>query len=225
MLTAHGAFPLYRDPSVLNQDLTHFGHSFKMSMPLITIAAKLLYFSRREIVPFNVPDHLPVNRAHAIQLGLYDVGPTQEDVIEFNTHTDTKFPRRTTWDWWEDLTEDELDMEFDGLSSAALKSASSKWDNDWMRLSYCSNPWIDTPCKGVVYTPGMFTGLWQGRMIVRLFLNSLIIQSSLHFLTDPERDRIFATCIDSRLSCYVLREPPACFDCPNLHATPRTPLH
>jgi hypothetical protein len=150
-------------------------------MPLTTIAAKLLYFSRREIFPFNIPSHLPVSRAHAFQMGRFHPGPTQDDVIEFNSHTDTKLPARTDWNWWENLTEQELDREFSGLSSWTLKSPSSKYDNDWMKLNYCWDPWAYSPNKGAVYTPGMFTGLWQGRMIVRIpsILNGLRILTPL----------------------------------------------
>jgi hypothetical protein len=57
-------------------------------------------------------------------------------------------------------------LAFSGVSTADLKLPSAKWDNDWMRLTYCYNPWLDQPSKGTVYTSGLLTGLWQGRMIV-----------------------------------------------------------
>jgi hypothetical protein len=168
MMTAHGPFPVYSEPTLITQQLIHFGEPIKMSTPLITVAAKMLYFSRREIVPFNIPPHLPVNREHAMQLGHFEVGPTQDDVVEFNAHINTKLPPATRWNWWEDLTAEELSLGFSGVWTPKLKLPSAKWDNDWMRLNYCYNPWIDIPAKGTVYTPGMLTGLWQGRMIVGL---------------------------------------------------------
>lgn len=168
MVTAHGPYPLYRDPTAIITRVIHYGVVYPISAPLITIAAKLVYFSRRETIPFAIPPHLPRNRAHALQLGRRDVVPTQADVIEFNAHKDTKLPPRTKWDWWADLTDDELAVEDSGISRPDLKATSAKWDNDWMRLRFCSDPWVHTPLKGPVYTAGMLTGLWQGRMLVSL---------------------------------------------------------
>jgi hypothetical protein len=172
MITAHGPYPLYREPDEIAQAFTHYGISLDFSRPLISTAAKLIYFSHTEIVPFNIPSQLPHSRAHAIQLGYFGVGPTRADIIEVNSHVNTKLVPQTKWDWWEDLTEQELEQEDRGMTSWDLKSASSKWDNDWMRLAYCSNPWVRVPGQGRVHTPGSLTGLWQGRMLVRCLSES-----------------------------------------------------
>jgi hypothetical protein len=138
-----------------------------MAPPLITIAAKLIYFSRREIVPFGIPSHLPLTRAHAIQLGIHDIGPTQEDVVEFNAHTDSKLVQPTNWDWVDGLTQEQLDKELNGDPGTGenLKAPSVVWDNDWWRMRMCHNAW-EREGKGIVYIPGTMSGLWQGRMLV-----------------------------------------------------------
>jgi hypothetical protein len=169
MITAHGPYPLYREPSEITQSIYHYGLETEVSVPLITVAAKLIYFSRREAVPFFVPNDLPVNRMHAASLGHFEIRPTQADIIEVNAHVDTKLVPHTKWNWREDLTEDELELEDSGIYSVDLKSASSKWDNDWMRLCFCANPWIPDPMKGTVYSVGSLIGLWQGRMLVSVF--------------------------------------------------------
>lgn len=128
-----------------------------MAPPLITIAAKLVYFSRRELIPFDIPPHLPLTRADAIASGRTEVAPTQEDIIEFNQHLNTKLPSRG--DAW-------------GADRAAGEPLSKSTDDDWWRLRMCTDAWVTEPRLGRVYTPGLFTGLWQGRMLVGDFFYS-----------------------------------------------------
>lgn len=156
IVTAHGPYPIYLSPSRAWSQV-HYSSRPIMAPPLITIAAKLVYFSRRELVPFGIPPHLPLNRADAIARGRTDIGPTKEDIIEFNQHPDTKLPRRG--DAW-------------GADDASGEPLSKSSDDDWWRLRLCSNAWVTEPRLGRVYTPGLLTGLWQGRMLVSVFLYS-----------------------------------------------------
>ena len=67
-----------------------------------------------------------------------------------------------------------------GLWTPTLGSPSAMWDNDWNRASFRFDPWQKMPLKGVTYTHGMLSGLWQGRMLVSLSRNIRVIY---HFLT------------------------------------------
>ena len=227
VLTPHGPYPLYREPQQVEHSISHYGIHHSISRPLITIPAKLIYFSRRQVVPFSVPPQLPLTRAHAIQLGVLEVGPTQADIIEVNAHLDTKLVPQTVWDWWEDLTDEELLQEDNGIASMTLASPSSKWDNDWMRLAYCSNPWIHVPGKGRVYTTGLLTGLWQGRMLVSLdrLLPFFHLFISFFFFTPvSQRTSVHGTRLHTQFSSHVFRTQSRCFGCSGLYAAPGTPL-
>jgi hypothetical protein len=162
-MTAHGPYPLYRNAGhVLH--FPHFGQVVKFSWPLIAVAAKLIYFSRREVVPFGIPPHLLPTRAHAIQLGRHDVGPTQADVVEFNSFQDTKLPPNIKWNWDEDHAEKDLGLDESRVLCSHLKSLSSKWDDDWRRWLGCTDPM--SYGGQMMYTPGTLSGLWQGRMLI-----------------------------------------------------------
>ena len=84
-LTAHGPYPRYRDGFSRMMPLYHV-NNIELSVPLASVAAKLIYSSHRQVFPVGVPPHLPRTRAHAFQLGLHMVGSTQEDVQELNGH-------------------------------------------------------------------------------------------------------------------------------------------
>lgn len=155
---------MYRDPRCVLENVTHFGQVLEISRPLITVAAKMLYISRREVVPFAIPPNLPVDRAQALALGRTQVGPTQADVHEFNAHQSVKLVQRQPWNYWEIMSEEgKTDIDPD---TRTLSSASAKWDNDWNRMNFCVDPWHKIPLKGMTYTYGMLDGLWQGRMMV-----------------------------------------------------------
>jgi hypothetical protein len=165
-MTAHGPYPLYREPHLLLEDVEHFGRFLEFSRPLVTIAAKMLYFSRREMVPIGIPTHLPIDRAHAVALGHTHVRPTQADVHEVNQYQSCKMIEPTPWDYMAAMSEEEKKLMDNGLWTPTLGSASAKWDNDWNRMTFCYDPWHRMPLKGVTYTHGLLNGLWQGRMLV-----------------------------------------------------------
>ena len=44
---------------------------------------------------------------------------------------------------------------------------SKQYEHDWMRLITCYSPWTQPMIRRNVFTPGMMTGTWVGRMFVR----------------------------------------------------------
>lgn len=145
--TLHGAYPRYRfDTSTL--DLYGIP-SIPVAVPLASVPAKLVYISRLEMHAISIPPHLPLTRQHAIQLGRTAVGPTHEDVHELNALKISK-PGDPT-------------VPSDTMTSEAL---STKWDNDWNRLTDCTSLFRAVSLKRSHYTPGTLAGLWQGRMLV-----------------------------------------------------------
>jgi hypothetical protein len=135
---------------------------------LVTVAAKLVYFSRRETVPFGIPPHLPLNREQALAAGITEIGPNQDDILEVNAHLNKHLPEmRPGWG---------LENKDDPLSK--------NWDSDWWRLRKCFNMYREPDRHlGTSYVPGTFTGLWQGRMLVRFFLLSHYLTASFSCAT------------------------------------------
>jgi hypothetical protein len=46
---------------------------------------------------------------------------------------------------------------------------SQRYEHDWMRLLICFSPWTHPMIRRRVFTPGMLTGTWVGRLFVGLF--------------------------------------------------------
>ncbi|KAG6335010.1 hypothetical protein ID866_4077 [Astraeus odoratus] len=157
--TVHGEYPRYhRMPSA---KVHHYNlRSLDVGVPLASVAAKLVYFSRREVSPIQVPSQLPRTREHAFQLGLTMVGPTQEDVHELNTYKVAKLPStaHTDTDWW-------TGMEDASSKERAKRAPSARWDEDWNRLLDCNDLFKQVSLKRVHYVPGTLAGLWQGRIL------------------------------------------------------------
>ncbi|KAK0234015.1 hypothetical protein IW262DRAFT_127548 [Armillaria fumosa] len=182
--TPHGPYPVYLSPSRVWSQV-HFSRRISLTCPLVTTAAKLLFFSRREMNPYGMNSNLPRNRSEAIARGLG--GPTQEDVEEMNLHRlggpdgkygGTKLPT---------VGPD---------SSDEVSDRSKAYDSEWYRLRLCSNAWADglrdddeiwrraNLGKGMrvktvdhevrelrfrhaeMYALGLLTGLWAGRMFI-----------------------------------------------------------
>ncbi|KIJ13038.1 hypothetical protein PAXINDRAFT_170794 [Paxillus involutus ATCC 200175] len=150
-LTVHGPYPQYRDGFSRRMPF-YQATDFEVGIPLASVAAKLVYFSRREVMPLGTPPHLPRTREHAIQLGLTMVNPTQEDIQELNEHKVAKLIPKTTWDWWSAIEN------YDRAPSAS-------WDDDWNPLIDCIHLFTPVLLKRTHYTPGLLSGLWQGRTL------------------------------------------------------------
>ncbi|KAJ7728590.1 hypothetical protein DFH07DRAFT_998824 [Mycena maculata] len=151
IVTAHGPYPVYLDPRRAWSQV-HFSARPTLVPPLVTVAAKLVYFSRRETVPFSIPPHLPRDRAAARAAGITHVGPNQDDIHEVNAHLNARLPEvRLGW----------------GACDGDAEPLSARWDPDWCRLRKCFSAWrVPDARLGTPYQPGTFTGLWQGRMLI-----------------------------------------------------------
>ncbi|KAH8099464.1 hypothetical protein BXZ70DRAFT_943813 [Cristinia sonorae] len=174
LITPHGFWPLYRQPSLLVERHTHYNMLLDIAPPLITVAAKLLYFSRSEATEIQFHPQLPVDRAAAMALHQQQYpnerpypSPTQADWREFNAHKASKLVDHGSWNWRTELSPEAGALEDDGVWRKGLKAVSAKWDNDWQRITCCYDPFRLPALKGVVYTYGSMHGLWAGRMLVR----------------------------------------------------------
>ncbi|KAH0828723.1 hypothetical protein J3R83DRAFT_3134 [Lanmaoa asiatica] len=147
-----------------------------------SVAAKLIYFSYREVFPIGIPPHLPKTRAHAFQLGLDIVRPTHEDIQELNEHKAVKFVPKSTWKWWNEIED------YDNLGPVALSklAPSARWDDDWNRLADCNSVFTPVSLNRTHYTPGLLTGLWQGRM---LYLDHALYEN---IMQTPQMPQIFS---------------------------------
>jgi hypothetical protein len=169
-MTPHGFYPPYRIPDSSDLSHMHYNLRLEIAVPPITIAAKLLYFARSEATPFEFPPGLPVDRAAATAAGFVHPMPTQEDYRKFNEHKGAQVLERSDWDWRSKLSEEDGELEDDGVWRKGLKAKSARWDNDWQRWCYCFDPWNVPDLKGVVYTYGSLNGDWYGRMLVSVFM-------------------------------------------------------
>lgn len=159
--------------------MSHFDHTIRFRAPPIAIAAKLIFFSRREVTPLQVPADLLVDRPTALAQGI-SWGQTQADLIEVNSHLSAQFVPPSDWDWKSTLTPEQRLIEEDGSWRHDLLSPSASWDNDWERSCACWDPWAQVELKGTVYTFGSMDGLWQGRLMVRFSLPLLFFLIQLH---------------------------------------------
>ncbi|KAK7056671.1 hypothetical protein VNI00_002388 [Paramarasmius palmivorus] len=170
--TPHGRYPIY-----LSSDRVwlhvHFERRTPTTIPLVADSAKLLYFSRREMVPFSIPPHLPHTRQEqtarvrarleddARQAGIEltsseldrrvaaEISPTQEDIHEMNASRLGGI-----------LSESESFGKGGGTALSEQAPVvrdscdrilevdesgclSKKWDNDWWRLRQCRSAWAE----------------------------------------------------------------------------------
>jgi hypothetical protein len=154
--------------------------------PLPSLSAKMLYF---QIMAFTgtlqIPDGLPLTRAHALALGRVGVGPTVADIHEFNG-------RSKPWLPGSDLPISiprELGSSGPGIGMSWTRRlatrgvptregrGSKKWDEDHRRWRYCGDAMYHQPFGNGVYTPGAVQGLWVGRRVVRRFSSSRFVVS------------------------------------------------
>ncbi|KAI9507819.1 hypothetical protein F5148DRAFT_1201960 [Russula earlei] len=159
--TAHGEYPIIPPRGDTVAEVYHFGRTIRFRPPPITVAAKLIYFSRREMIPLISPPDLPVDRPTALAQGI-SWGQTQADIIEVNSHAGAKFVPASDWDWKSSLTPEQRLIEEDGVWRRDLLSPSAAWDNDWERSTACWDPWADVVLKGTVYTFGSMDGPLAG---------------------------------------------------------------
>lgn len=143
--TAHGPYPPYRDAPTVTVKRTHFSLQLSLMPPSISLAARLLYFSRSEATPIVPQDNVPEDRAAALAMGQNWVRPTRVDLREFNAHRAAHPPMLAPPD--------------------AGTLLSLQHDNCLHRLMYCRSPFSLSTLAP--YTLGSLTGDFAGRMLVR----------------------------------------------------------
>ncbi|KAJ3904290.1 hypothetical protein F5879DRAFT_802027 [Lentinula edodes] len=144
--TPHGPYPIYLQPSRYTWVIPHFERWTPLCTPLAADAAKLVYFSRRETIPFGILNILPRNREE------------HRDRVHFNS--DGEPDEETTSEFNDELLQD-VDMEVG--EETECQGQVEQADDDMQRNSTMFNGY---PQQGTVYTPGSLNGLWTGRMIV-----------------------------------------------------------
>ena len=159
--TAHGPYPPYRDVHTVALTRTHFSVNVPLMAPPISIAARLLYFSRSEATPIAVAPGVPDSRQAALQNGQDWVLPTRIDIDEFNAQEAARPP-------WP--SHDEFDV-----------IPSIQFDDCFQRLTDCRDPF--SGARLAPYTIGSLTGDFSGRMLVRHFSLSLVqhADAAIHF--------------------------------------------
>lgn len=176
--SAHGPYPIYVDPTRA-EHIPYFGAYPSLAPPPITTPAKLLYFARREIYPFRIPDGLPQTRAD-VPAGVIGPTPTIEDFVELNSFKGAEPPLRVTWDWERGGRVVDGVLCVEGVGEGDDDDDDSvRWDSDYWRRMLCRDAWQRLPKwrPGKVYVPGSMDGLWQGRLVVRSFSFSLSLFS------------------------------------------------
>ncbi|KAJ2937014.1 hypothetical protein H1R20_g83, partial [Candolleomyces eurysporus] len=153
--TAHGSYPLYHIIKTKPHFLYYYRGSPSFLPPLITPVAKLLYWCRRERVPFFKHPGIPATRTPG------RAGLTQEDLDDFNSHKAAKLLPNVVWDWDTGAPV----CRVDGVPATVWKEdESARWDQDWWRARLCDNIMLKQPRwrLGSVYVRGMISGMWFG---------------------------------------------------------------
>ena len=166
--TAHGPYPPYRDAHTVTVKRTHFSLQLALMPPPISLAARLLYFSRSEATPIVPQDNVPEDRAQALALGQNWVRPTRVDLLEFNAQRAARPPLLVPPDT-------------DSLLSF-------QHDNCLHRLMHCRDPFSGTTLAP--YTLGSLTGDFSGRMLVRPRTPQRAHVDSSTTIRSPTRARI-----------------------------------
>ncbi|KAI3603067.1 hypothetical protein WG66_014973 [Moniliophthora roreri] len=164
--TPHGRYPIYLSSG--RQWLpVHFERRTPITTPLVADSAKLLYFSRREMVPFAIPPHLPLTRqeqrmrdrtrfeneareagreltsSELDRMVSAEPSPTQEDIREMNASLlggTLACDEMFGKGGGTALTEPAPTVfdESDQVVEVDESGCLSKrWDNDWWRLRQC----------------------------------------------------------------------------------------
>ncbi len=103
MQTAHGEYPILPPRGDAIAEVLHFDRTIRFRTPPITIAAKLIYISRREMTPLQTPSDIPVDRPAALAQGI-NWGQTRADITEVNSHSSAQLVPTSDWNWKSTLT-------------------------------------------------------------------------------------------------------------------------
>jgi hypothetical protein len=150
-------------------EITYFGHRLTLTPPTLAPSAVLIITNRQEQVPLAYPSNIPANRAEADAQGFR--GVTQEEWAELNR-----------------LRSYAIGVETPRAGSSRENLAclenplvgSKRWDHVVNRMlavahhiqhgdTLLTSTWFNT-----MYTPGMFSGFWLGRIVVSYDVFSII---------------------------------------------------
>ncbi|KAF7796201.1 hypothetical protein EIP86_007375 [Pleurotus ostreatoroseus] len=146
--TAHGPYPPYRDAEMVVTQRIHYSSEITLMPPLISIAARLLYFGRSEAFSVVAGAHVPANRQEAQALGHDWVHPTRVDWDEFNAVNAARAPARGLLDPAAEL------------NPTAMELHSIHFDSCFQRLIDCTDPfWVNLTAP---YEFGTLTGDFSG---------------------------------------------------------------
>ncbi|KAI0713110.1 hypothetical protein C8T65DRAFT_717820 [Cerioporus squamosus] len=165
--TAFAYFPQYREPSMVMERVIHYGQQLTIMSPSVGLGGKLSFLMLAEAVPYDPPSVLPIDRTHADPAD--GVRPTQADFIEWASIRGVQLYEPGTRDSLDALSSEQHRLENACSGRKELVSVSSRFDNDWNRLTGCIDPYRDLPLKGVVYTFGSIAGMFAGRMQIPEF--------------------------------------------------------
>ncbi|KAF8896693.1 hypothetical protein BD779DRAFT_1497292 [Infundibulicybe gibba] len=169
----HDSEPLYQPRAV---EIIHYSHNLTLAVPLVTSAAVLITTLCSEVYqdlnPIQESMHeLPADRDTANALDI--IGATVQDVVEFHSHTRIHDPGRCRPEISLHFDEDQGD-ESGGSRDEIPPGNSSGYDEDWVRLVSCYNPYGDNPSlRGRVFQIGSLAGSWEGRFLFPDFINHI----------------------------------------------------
>ena len=149
-------FPLYRDPAMVTEHVLHFGREIAITSPLVSVGAKMLVTMLSESVPYTASPLHPVDRAVAPP----GVIATHDDFREWASIRGVQF--------YPHVHRHQSRPGDDPSPHGDSAPISTYFDNDWMRLTECLDPYRELPFKRTPYTLGSIIGVFGGRMVVRL---------------------------------------------------------
>lgn len=155
--------PLYLDENaVVSPNLSHgacirtIHDGMTLSVPNLSLSSIFLTFTLKEVMPLQIPPHLPETRAEADAAG--NNGPTKEDFLAV-TATRTR------------LVADSFHHNQHGGSDTDLSrerrrpSRSAMHDEDFYRITHCLDFGAHSQ-ELEAYLPGLLTGVWEGSYMV-----------------------------------------------------------
>lgn len=170
--------------------MPYFGATPRLGAPLSSMAAKLLYVSRRELQGVAAPPHLPESQATAPPGWR---GPTRADYLTLNEARGAPVPKRARWDWDQgfcclvgeqqqaegqgpgdgpskkhDVIIPKVDPGGGSVAVDRAEGDSRRWDTLWWRMRLCKDIYSPKPRfeAGSVYDPGCMRGKWKGKIYV-----------------------------------------------------------
>ena len=142
-------------------------HSYLDFHSLIAVGAKMLYEMLSESVSYAAGPPYPIDREHANANGM-GIIPTQEDFREWASIKAVQPYQSGEWDLFQSISTAETHSNMRNAERKSSEPLSCLFDNEWIRLTQCLDPYRELPFKRSPYTLGSMTGLFAGRVGVRL---------------------------------------------------------